>query len=122
MREIGTSVPISDDSGHRELVRSIHDTIRYGSTQHIVGLLDFPRQRLATADIQIIEGPNEPLKLGGVRPAGCVERQYPFANPIRHPSEQPLRASYELRHAGERASKHELAHPRAAPLAEIFDR
>src|SRR6516162_11469477 len=121
MREIGTPVPISDHSGHCELVRSIHDTIRYGFTQHIVGLLDFPRQRLATADIQVIEGLNEPVILGSVRPAGRVERQYPFARVIRHLSEQPPRASYELRHAGERASKHELPHPRAAPLAEIFD-
>jgi hypothetical protein len=121
MREIGTPVPTSDRSGHRELVRSIHDTIRYGFTQHIVGLLDFPRQRLTTADIQVIKGLNERLILRSVRPAVCVERQYPFANAIRHLSEQPLRASYELRHAGERASKHELAHPRAAPLAEIFD-
>src|SRR6516164_4758178 len=121
MRETGTPVPISHHSGHRELVRSIHDTIRYGFTEHIVGLLDFPRQRLATTDIQVIEGLYERLILRGVRPAGRVERQNPFANVIRHLSEQPPRTSYELRHAGERASKHELPHPRAAPLAEIFD-
>jgi hypothetical protein len=45
----------------------------------------------------------------------------PTSRVIIHLSEQLSHASYVLKHAGERASKHELAHLRAAPLAEIFD-